>query len=228
MPPAFAVDSQAEILAVLRRIAFGHLVTQGVEGPSGTALTATPLPFIVDDSLTTARAHFARANPVWQNIDRTPALFIVPSADAYISPRWYQSKSDHGKVVPTWNYEVIHIHGTIEIHDETEWKRRVVSDLTDRNEAKVIDPHIADPWRVSDAPSAFIDGQLKAIVGVQLNITAVEAKRKLSQNKSNADRIGATQGLARSDKTRDRETATLMRSLDSAPSEHEPDLGWDA
>ncbi len=213
-PPAFVVDSPTEILALLRSVSFGHLVTQSVDGVAGSGLTATPLPFLVDDSLLTARAHFARANPVWREIGGTSALFIVPSVDAYISPRWYPSKTEHGKVVPTWNYEVVHLHGTIEIHDEVDWKRQLVTDLTDHNEADVSDQDGADPWQVSDAPTDFIDAQLNAIVGVQLNITAVEAKRKLSQNRSNSDRVGATQGLARSEQRRDLGTADIMESLD--------------
>ena len=213
-PPAFAVDSPAEILALLRRVSFGHLVTQSFDGSAGSGLTATPLPFVVDDSLMRARAHFARANQVWREIGGTSALLIVPSVDAYISPRWYPSKTEHGKVVPTWNYEVVHLHGTIDIHDEVEWKRQVVGDLTDHNEAAVSDQDGADSWRVSDAPSDFIDAQLEAIVGVQLNITAVEAKRKLSQNRPDSDRSGAIRGLAASDQHRDLGTASLMGSLE--------------
>ena len=139
----------------------------------------------------------------------------MSSADAYISPCWYPSKVEHGKVVPTWNYEVVHLHGTIEIHDDFEWTRKMVGDLTDHNEAAVKDPDRSAAWKVADAPDDFIDRKLQAIVGVQLDVTAVEASRKLSQNKPEADRAGATEGLARSEKLRGRATADLMRSAKS-------------
>lgn len=214
-PPAFAVDSPADILAILRRVSFGHLITPGASGGTESGLTATALPFVVDDDLTQVRAHFARANRHWREIDGSSALLIVPSVDAYVSPRWYPSKVEHGKVVPTWNYEVVHLHGTIEIHHEAEWKRQVVDDLTDHNEVAVSDPDHTATWKVSDAPADFIQAQLKAIVGLQLNITAYEGNRKLSQNKPESDRVGAIEGLARSDRLRDLSTGMIMGSLDS-------------
>lgn len=203
-PSAFAVDSSPEIVAALRRISFGHLVTHGSE------LASTALPFVVDDELTAVRAHFARANPQWKDSHGAPAMLIVPGSDAYVSPQWYPSKAEHGRVVPTWNYELVHLHGTIEIHDEPDWKLRLVSDLTDQHE-QMVDPADGDrAWRVSDAPERFVAGQLNAIVGVQLDITRVEAKRKLSQNRSDPDRHGAAAGLAASDGHRARDVAAMM------------------
>ena len=99
-------------------------------------LAATALPFLIDDELTLLRAHFARGNPHWRTIDGADGMMIVPSADAYVSPRWYPSKAVDGKVVPTWNYELVHLHGTIEIHDDAAWKRQVVEDLTVHNERR--------------------------------------------------------------------------------------------
>jgi transcriptional regulator len=206
-PPAFDLESRVEILDVLQRTVFGHLVTNG---PGGLASTA--LPFVIDDELSCVRAHFARANPHWRELDGSDALMIVPGTDGYISPRWYPSKAEHGKVVPTWNYELVHLHGTISIHDDAEWKLRLVSDLTDHNERHVDDPTLREKWGVSDAPSEFIDKQLKAIVGVQLTISTVEAKRKLSQNKTDADRDGVIDGLNRSSGHRDADLAASMSS----------------
>ena len=123
---------------------------------------STALPFVVDDELTELRAHLARANRHWEQLDGQVALMIVAGPDAYISPRWYPSKAQHGRVVPTWNYEVIHLHGTVEINDDPSWKRALVTDLTDHNELQVGDRERSETWSVSDAPDDFIDAQLKA------------------------------------------------------------------
>lgn len=209
-PLAFDLDSRSEILGALQRTAFGHLVALGNDG-----LDSTALPFVVDEGLSQVRAHFARANPHWRDIDGADALLIVPGTDGYVSPRWYPSKAEHGKVVPTWNYELIHVRGTISIHDDAEWKLRLVSDLTDHNERAVTDPSLTASWAVADAPADFIDKQLSAIVGVQLDITSIEAKRKLSQNKSDADRRGAIDGLARSSNPGDAELSAEMDSSET-------------
>ncbi len=210
MPSAFAVASRSEILGALRRISFGHLVSAGVSGPG--AFESTVLPFVVDDELTELRCHFARANQHWKHIDGLQALMIVAGPGAYISPRWYASKAVDGRVVPTWNYEVIHVHGTIEVHDDPAWKQSLVGDLTDHNERQVRDPERTETWAVSDAPTEFIDAQLKAIVGVGLTITSIEAKRKLSQNRTELDRAGAIEGLYRSPRHEALDTADLMKA----------------
>jgi len=135
--------------------------------------------------------HVALANPQWRSAGPdTVALAIVHGPQAYISPSWYPSTARHGKVVPTWNYVSVHITGRLTIHRDPEWLRDVVSRLTSRHEAGR-----PSPWRVSDAPGDFIDGQLRAIVGVEVAIAAVEAKEKLSQNRDAADRAGALEGL---------------------------------
>jgi transcriptional regulator len=210
-PAAFALSDRGEVFDVLRRVGFGHLVTH-TAGRS-PALSSTALPFVVDAGLTSLRAHFARGNPHWRTIDGVEGLMILPSSDAYVSPRWYPSKLDDGKVVPTWNYELVHVHGTIEIHDGADWKRRVVVDLTERNERRASASGPGATWSVDDAPGEFIDQQLKAIVGVELHVSGVEAKRKLSQNKPPLDRDGAADGLARSTSARDREVASLMHAI---------------
>ena len=212
IPPAFDLASRSEILSLLRSTPFGHLVTTTTKGEPQIA--STPLPFVIDDDLSSVRAHFARANRHWREIDGATALMIIPGVDAYVSPRWYPSKQEKGEVVPTWNYEVVHLHGTITIHDDPAWKLDLVTNLTDHNERQVRDTERADAWEVTDAPTDFIDGQLKAIVGVQLEITKIEAKRKLSQNRRADDRSGAQQGLGRSDRLSDLGTASLMRSAE--------------
>lgn len=214
LPSSFAVTSPSEILEALRRISFGHLVTTDSTGEGG--LVSTPLPFVVDDELSELRGHVARSNPHRKLVHGRSALMIVAGPDAYISPRWYRSKAEHGRVVPTWNYEVIHVHGTVEIHDDAAWKHALVSDLTEQNESQVDDPERPEAWAVSDAPSKFIEAQLNAIVGVALKITSIEAKRKLSQNKAEADRRGAIDGLARSAARGALDVAALMDVDDNA------------
>jgi len=135
--------------------------------------------------------HVALANDQWQTAQPgAQALAIVHGPQAYISPSWYESKARHGRVVPTWNYQTVHLTGTLTVHRDPEWLRDVVTRLTRRNESGR-----SHPWAVTDAPPAFIDGQLRAIVGIELTILSVEAKHKLSQNRSAADQEGAIAGL---------------------------------
>jgi len=135
--------------------------------------------------------HVAIANLQWQTAaPGAQALAIVHGPQAYISPSWYESKTRHGRVVPTWNYQTVHLTGSVTFHQDAEWLRTLVSRLTRRHEGGR-----EHPWAVTDAPPEYIDGQLRAIVGVELLITAVEAKQKLSQNRSEADRAGVVAGL---------------------------------
>jgi transcriptional regulator len=130
-------------------------------------------------------------------------------ADGYVSPSWYPSKAEHGKVVPTWNYELVHVHGTVRVHDDPAWVRLLVTDLTDRHESARYAP--PDGWQVTDAPPDFIDAQLRAIVGVEVEISSIEAKRKLSQNRPDGDRTGVETALATSDRPGDSDVADAMR-----------------
>ncbi len=221
-PPAFAEHDRGQIVAFLHRAALGHLITASTPGDDGTgdevgdglnngpSIQATALPFVVDQDLTRVRAHFAKANRHWRSINGSTGLLIVPGDDTYVSPRWYPSKAEHGRVVPTWNYELVHIHGTIEIHHDPAWKRTMVEDLTDQHEARISEADQRPAWMVSDAPSGFIDDQLKAIVGIEVTITNLEAKRKLSQNRAEADQYGVIDGLARSDHSVDHNLAAAM------------------
>lgn len=150
--------------------------------------------------------HVARNNPQWRVPTLGEALVIVRGPDAYISPAWYATKREHGRVVPTWNYITAHVYGRLVIHDDPAWVEANVRRLTDQHERGR-----AEPWSVDDAPEAYLAGQLKAIVGVEVVIDRVEGKSKLSQNRSNADIDGAVHGL---EAAGEHGVSTAMRGLD--------------
>lgn len=174
------------------------------------------MPLLLDRPASRLRGHFAQANQQWQVLDGAEVLVLFPLSDGYVSPSRYPSKAIDDKVVPTWNYEVVHAHGTATIHDDIEWVRGLVTDLTDHHESSR-PAGSREPWAVTDAPSEFIDRQLRAIVGVEIEITRLDGKRKLSQNRSDADREGVIIGHAASDHPRDQDLAVAMRATD----------GWD-
>ncbi len=214
VPGPNAVDDPAVVLELLRSVGVGHMVSGGSTGP----FEATVLPFLVDDSMTTLRAHIARANPHWRTLDGAAALMVVPVSDAYVSPSWYVSKGDDPRVVPTWNYEVVHVHGTVHVHDHPAFVESVVRTLTDTLEAdRVRDSPSPPAWSVDDAPADFIARQLRAIVGIEMTVTSVEAKRKLSQNRTDGDRLGVADGLDSSLDPRRQAVATAMRTTHLEP-----------
>jgi transcriptional regulator len=175
--------------ALIRAHPFGALVTVGPEG-----LVANHFPFIVDagaSRLGTLRAHMARANGQWKGLDgKGEALVIFQGPHRYITPAWYPAKAETGKVVPTWNYALVHVYGRPRIVEDREWLLRHVSELTDVNEASR-----PVPWAVSDAPEEFVGALLKAIVGVEIEIARIEGKWKTSQNQPEAAREGVVRGL---------------------------------
>ncbi|MGI8665749.1 MAG: FMN-binding negative transcriptional regulator [Jatrophihabitans sp.] len=187
--PAHFASTEAEVAELLASTAAVDLITPGPDG-----LLATLLPMLHDPGAGSLIGHVARNNPHWRAAAGAgDSLAIVRGPDAYVSPSWYPSKAEHGRVVPTWNYLTIHVHGRLVVHDNVEWLRSLVSRLTDRHEAATAGGR---PWSVTDAPAAFVEGQLRAIVGVELVIGRIEAKTKLSQNRSAADQAGVTAGLA--------------------------------
>jgi transcriptional regulator len=187
IPAHFAPD-EAAVDALLRNHGAADLVTLTAEG-----LVATMLPFIYEPSAGEHGAlhgHLARNNPQWKLDAVGEALAIVRGPDAYISPGWYASKVEHGRVVPTWNYVTAHVYGRLVVHDDPGWTEDLVRRLTTKHEA-----YRDHPWSVDDAPRSFIEGQLRAIVGVELEITRIEAKAKLSQNRPATDVEGVIAGL---------------------------------
>ncbi|WP_405162942.1 FMN-binding negative transcriptional regulator [Nocardia sp. NBC_01499] len=184
VPEHFAADEQA-VSELLTEHGAADLITATSDG-----MVATMLPFVYDHGARTLRGHLARNNDQWRRPVIGEALVIVRGPDAYVSPAWYPSKAEHGRAVPTWNYVTAHVYGRLTVHDDPVWVERLVRDLTERHEVGR-----AQAWSVDDAPPRFIAGQLRAIVGVELAITRVEAKFKLSQNRSAADIDGVISGL---------------------------------
>jgi transcriptional regulator len=184
VPQHFAADDDA-VHELLANHGAADLVTMTPDG-----LIATMLPFIYDRSRNVLLGHFARNNLHWKQTVLGDALVIMRGPDAYISPAWYESKREHGRVVPTWNYVTAHVYGTMTVHDDPAWVENVVRRLSDHHEAGR-----AEPWSVDDAPEKYISGQLRAIVGVEIAIKRIEAKFKLSQNRPEADIDGVISGL---------------------------------
>ncbi|MFI5734511.1 FMN-binding negative transcriptional regulator [Kribbella sp. NPDC051587] len=184
VPAHFAAD-EAVVEELLSRHGAADLVTMTDGG-----LVATMLPFVYDAERRVLQGHLARNNEQWQRPVRGEALVIMHGVDSYVTPSWYAAKREHGRVVPTWNYVTAHVYGELTVHDDPEWVGELVRRLTGLHEG----PR-SEPWSVEDAPEKFIKGQLRAIVGVELAITRVEAKVKLSQNRSAADVDGVIAGL---------------------------------
>jgi transcriptional regulator len=189
VPPHFAEARPEELHRVMRDHPLGMLVSHGPQG-----LDAEHLPFEFSPEsgpLGLLSSHVARANPVWQRCPTgTPVMVVFCSAQAYISPNWYPSKHQTHRQVPTWNYQVVHAHGRLSVHDDERYLRGLVARLTRHHEAT--EPR---PWKMGDAPPDYIDGMLRNIVGIEVRITALVGKSKLSQNKAQADRLGAADAL---------------------------------
>jgi transcriptional regulator len=202
-PDLFRVDDLPRLHALMRARPFAALVSSGPDG-----LFATHLPTVLKDDgpFGTIECHVARANPHWQALGGE-VLMIFQGPEAYITPNWYPSKFEHGKVVPTWNYAVVHAYGRAEAIQDTAWLRRHVGDLTAQQEAGS-----AKPWAVSDAPDSFIAGMARAIVGIRLPIARLEGKWKMSQNREVDDRKGVAAGLSRRGEGDDREIAEIVGS----------------
>jgi transcriptional regulator len=191
------------IRAAIRDARLANLVTSTADGP-----VATPLPLLLDESegpRGTLYGHVAKANPQWRMPPIGEALAIFMGPEAYVTPSWYVTKQETGKVVPTWNYIAVHAYGPVEFFQDPERLLDVVTRLTNRQENSR-----ADPWAVGDAPADFIAAQLRGIVGVRIPVTRFEGKRKMSQNRPAGDRLGVAAGLAASEHSRDREVAPLI------------------
>jgi transcriptional regulator len=201
-PPAFAEDDPATIRQIVRDARLATLVTATAEG-----LVATPLPLMLADegARGVLYGHVAKANPQWKLPPVGEALAMFSGPEAYITPSWYASKREHGKVVPTWNYVAVHAYGPVEFFEDPDRLYDVVTRLTNLHEGER-----PERWAVTDAPAEFIRSQLRGIVGLRLPIARIEGKRKLSQNRPAGDRQGVAAGLAESERESDRVVAGII------------------
>ena len=202
-PPAFRDEDRAALLATMRAARLANFVTATADGP-----LVTPLPLMVDETEGehgVIYTHLAKANPQWRVPPLGEALATFMGQEAYITPAWYATKQESGKVVPTWNYVAVHAHGPVEFFEDADRLRDVVTRLTILHESAR-----ATPWQVNDAPADFVAAQLRGIVGLRMPITRLEGKRKMSQNRNEADRAGVIAGLSASERVSDREAAGLI------------------
>jgi transcriptional regulator len=194
IPAHFAADDAA-VNDLLAKHGAADLITLTDDG-----LLATMLPFAYEPSAGehgVLLGHVARNNDQWRKPARGESLAIIRGPDSYVSPSWYAAKAEHGRVVPTWNYLTAHVYGRLIVHDDPAWVEDVVRRLTAKHEAaRLASPGQRMPWSPDDAPRKFIEGQLRAIVGLELQITRIEAKAKLSQNRPATDIPGIVDGLA--------------------------------
>lgn len=190
IPSHFAVSDPTVLHQIIREHPLGMLVSHGADG-----LDADHIPFELDTTAGpqgTLRGHVARNNPLWQRCPTgTPVMVVFRGAQAFVSPSWYPSKHETHRLVPTWNYEVVHAHGTLTVHDDERAVRGIVARLTRQHEAA--EPR---PWKMGDSAPDFIDTMLKNIVGIEVTIASLVGKSKLSQNREARDRLAAAQTLA--------------------------------
>jgi transcriptional regulator len=188
-PPLHRVDDLAQMHALIRERVFGLLISNGAEG-----LVANSVPFVLDPAasrLGTLKVHVARANSQWRDLQASPdALVVFQGRDHYITPSWYETKRETGKVVPTWNYTMVQAKGRAKLMDDA-WLARQIEELT-----RALEERREQPWAVGDAPADFIAMQRRAIVGIEIEITDIRGKWKTSQNRNTADRAGVAVGLA--------------------------------
>jgi transcriptional regulator len=206
LPSHFEESRPEEIRRLVERHPLGLLVTTASQGP-----VANSVPFVLDPGGTAGlgvlRAHVARANPVWRETSAgSPVLVVFQGEDAYVSPSLYAAKREHGKVVPTWNYAMVQARGSLRAIEDRDWLLRFVTRLTERHEGRR-----ATPWAVTDAPADYIETMLRAIVGIEIELTSLVGKWKLGQNRSALDRDGVVRGLEADGRAGPAALAQLMR-----------------
>lgn len=206
VPPQFKEDRLDVLHATIREIAFATLLTHGAEG-----LMATHLPLMLDPArgrYGTLIGHFSRGNPHWRDLGDGEALAMFLGPNAYVTPSWYATKQETGKVVPTWNYVAVHAYGRPAVFEDADRLLDIVTKLTEAHETGR-----AEPWAVSDAPADFVAGMMKGIVGFELEITRLEGKWKMSQNRPEADRAGVVAGLQAQGGERERAVAKIVAGI---------------
>ena len=207
--PQHFEETRLDVLhELIRAYPLATLVTPGT-----TELQVNHIPVLLDPGAGpygTLRAHVARANPVWRELPgQQESVAVFQGPDSYISPSWYPAKQVHGKVVPTWNYAVVQAYGQPRVIDDKEWLLALVSALTEQHEAG-----LAAPWQVSDAPADFVQNMLQAIVGIEIPISKISGKWKVSQNRPQPDRHGVVAGLESQGSERQQAMAALVKQHD--------------
>lgn len=194
-PPHF-VETRPEVLhGLIRAHPLGLLISNGADGP-----VANAIPFLLDADVPPngrLRAHLAKANPQWRLLADNPAspvLVVFQGSDAYVTPSWYETKRETGKVVPTWNYAIVQVRGTVKVIDDQVWLAQQIAELTASQEGAR-----EAPWAVIDAPAPYIQSQIKGIIGLEIEISEIHGKWKVSQNRPVADRVGVAEGLESED-----------------------------
>lgn len=207
-PPHF-IETRLDVLhALIRAHPLGLLISNGTED----GIMANPVPFLLDAGFAPhgrLRAHMAKANGQWRQIAETPdaqVLVVFQGVDTYVTPSWYETKRETGKVVPTWNYAMVQVRGRARVIDHASWLAGQVSALTATHEAER-----SMPWAVTDAPETYVQAQLKGIIGLEIEIAEISGKWKVSQNRPVADRVGVAGGLDAEDETSAAEMAGLVR-----------------
>ncbi|MER9522235.1 FMN-binding negative transcriptional regulator [Mesorhizobium sp. M0292] len=190
-PPHFQETRQDVLHGLIREHPLGLLISNGADGP-----VANAIPFLLDAEVGPngrLRAHLARANPQWRLLadnPTSPVLVVFQGADAYVTPSWYETKRETGKVVPTWNYAIVQVRGTVRVTEDSAWIAQQITELTLSQEGAR-----EAPWAVTDAPPTFIQSQIKGIIGLEIEIAEISGKWKVSQNRPVADRVGVAEGL---------------------------------
>ncbi len=187
-PKHFAVDDPALLHGLMRTYPLATLVTHG---PDGLDANHVPLVLRTAEASASLVGHVARANPLWQAHDGEPVLCIFQGPDHYVSPSAYPTKLETGKVVPTWNYAVVHAHGILRAVEDRDWLHGLVTEMTHHQEAA-----LPMPWQVSDAPDDYIERMLGAIVGIEIEVTRLTGKWKASQNQPARNREGVVESLS--------------------------------
>lgn len=185
LPKHFEQQDPAALQGLMRAHPLATLVSWQDGAP-----TADHVPLMFDAATQTLRGHVARANPLWKLADQ-PVLAVFSGPQAYVTPSWYPSKAETHKVVPTWNYTVVHAHGLLKAVEDAPWLHALVNELTGHHESAR-----PAPWAVSDAPDDYVQSMLRAIVGIEIPVTRLIGKWKMSQNRSTPDRLGVAHGLA--------------------------------
>lgn len=208
-PQHFREERTEVLIDAICSIRLAALVTATGEGLEVTHLPL--LPRQADDGSWCLDGHMARPNPHWRTGPGAPTVAIFQGPHAYVTPALYPGKREHGKVVPTWNYVVVHAHGALTAHDDAQWLRRHLDDLTDAAETKHAEAGRI-PWRTSDAPDGYIEAVARGTVGISLAVSRFDGKWKLSQNRAPADRLGVAAGFAAATRTDEQAVAEAMRA----------------